>query len=210
MVRTCGVLTVRAVVVLGILAGSWVRVDAQVPGVTATSPATSAYMSASGALAVGFTSGAVDTSIKRDAASILPRGSQLAAPAKQLVERMWRVSPTFRRQCARLVEGSVEIIVSFDHPLHNVGADAETLITRGPGLRAHVHLRAADTSSAEHLAHEIEHVLEQLDEVDLTLAVADRVHGAKQVERPGAFETSRAIAIGEQVAREVRDGSGWR
>ena len=136
----------------------------------------------------------------------MPRGSQIPSAAKALVEMMWRKSPIFRRQCARLVEASVEIVVSLDFPRNDATANAMTVVTRNPGLRAHIRLRGADANGAEYLAHEIEHVLEQLDEVDLRLAVAERVHGAHLVGRRDAFETSRAIAVGRAVAREVMDG----
>jgi hypothetical protein len=201
----CGGFSVRVLLLLGFVGAGVTYVHAQVPAGSAP-----AYTSASGVVAFGFPAMVPDTTVKRDAASIFPQRSELSGPARQLIEQVWRVSPTFRRQCARLVEASVEVTVSFDFPRHRSEANAETVMTRGARLRAHIHLRGGDTSAAEHLAHEIEHVLEQLDEVDLSLAVADRVHGAKLADGPAAFETSRAIAVGEQVAREVRSNSGWR
>jgi hypothetical protein len=197
-------LSIAALLVTGLLCPGSGAAFAQVP-VAPASVATPAYISASGAMTFGFTRQSTDTLQPRDLASILPRGSEIAGAARQLIEQVWRASPTFRRQCARLVEASVQIAVSMDFPRHKVTANAETVVTRKDGLRAHIHLRGADFAITEYLAHEFEHVLEQLDEVDLTLAVAERVHGARLVERPSAFETSRAIAVGRAVAREVED-----
>jgi hypothetical protein len=200
---------VAALLLTALLCPGSGAVFAQVPVAPAAST-TPAYMSASGAMTFGFTRQGPDTVQPRDVASILPRGSEIAAAARPLIEKVWRASPLFRRQCARLMEASVVIAVSLDFPRHKVTSNAKTDVTRKDGLRAHIHLRGADSSITEYLAHEIEHVLEQLDEVDLTLAVAERVHGAKLVEQPGAFETSRAIAVGRAVAREVEGSRGGR
>jgi hypothetical protein len=53
-----------------------------------------------------------------------------------------------------------------------------------------------------YLPHEIEHVLEQLDRVDLTSAVA---HGVRGVTRSKSdwFETARATSVGARVASEL-------
>jgi hypothetical protein len=197
-------LTVAAFLVTGLLCPGSGAVFAQVP-VAPASVTTPAYISSSGAMIFGFTQQGPDTLQPRDVASILPRGSEITPAARPLIEKVWRSSPIFRRQCARLVEAAVVITLSLDYPRDKVTANAETVMTRKGGLRAHVRLRAADISVTEYLAHEFEHVLEQIDGVDLTLAVAERVHGARLVERPSAFETSRAIAVGRAVAREVED-----
>jgi hypothetical protein len=201
-----GRLSVHVLLFLTVTIGGAGQVLAQARLARASTGATASSLSASGTMTFGFARQA-DTSAEIDVASILPRGSELPAAARKLVEKVWRASPTFRRQCARLVEASVEIVVSLDFPRNDATANAETVVTRKPGLRAHIHLRGGDANGAEYLAHEIEHVLEQLDEVDLSLAVAERVHGAHQVDRRAAFETSRAIAVGRAVAREVWDSS---
>jgi hypothetical protein len=76
-------------------------------------------------------------------------------------------------------------------------------IAENPGLQLHVSLRILDPAVIEYFAHELEHVLEQLDGVDLPRAMARRVHGASLVGRPPVFETRRAIVIGRLVASEV-------
>jgi hypothetical protein len=73
-----------------------------------------------------------------------------------------------------------------------------------------ISLRIVDRDAIASLAHEIEHVLEQLDEVDLAAAVAAKVHGASATGRPPVFETRRAIVVGGLVADEVAAHRGRR
>jgi hypothetical protein len=56
--------------------------------------------------------------------------------------------------------------------------------------------------ATELLAHELEHVLEQVDGVDLKHAAT---RGEAHQLADGAFETARAISAGKQVAGEVLD-----
>ena len=55
---------------------------------------------------------------------------------------------------------------------------------------------------AEHLAHELEHVLEQIDGVDLPRLASRRVAGV--IDEGGSYETVRAMAVGRAAARESR------
>jgi hypothetical protein len=183
--------------------------DARAQGpVSHASTSVTAYVSASGVTTFGFAQPGRETGTVApiDVLAILAAGSDIPPIARPLVEQMWRRSATFRRQCARLKGASVAIVVSFDHPVGRVATAAETEISRTPGLRAHIRLRGADRRTPELLAHEIEHILEQIDEVDLAVAVADGVHGAHLVRKPAAFETRRAAVTGRLVAREVGAG----
>jgi hypothetical protein len=183
-------------------------VDAVAQRAAARSAATSAPVSVSGIIALGFDDrdgGNLD--VPADIQQLLAPGSSIAPAARPLVERLWRSSPTFRRQCARLAAARAVVIVSLDFPRHASGLNARTEITRNGTIHAHVHLRAVDQEAAEFLGHELEHVLEQLDEVDLARAVVDGVHGVYVSQRPATFETARASAVGQIVAREARWGT---
>jgi hypothetical protein len=135
--------------------------------------------------------------------------SPLAVPKVlgPLVYRMWNASPTFRRQCARLGAAGVTIAVEVDSRMGRE-RNAFTSIELRSGL-----VRAAATLlrvlEPEHLAHEIEHVLEQVDGVDLRRSERRGVDGVREVSG-GAFETARAVAIGRAVAGEVARGDGGR
>lgn len=170
------------------------------------------YVSTSGATTYGFAPLAAGKNPTEpvDVRTILPRGSDVPAIARPLIEKMWLMSPTFRRQCARLVEASVAIVLSLDYPRNSVMAHAETTIRRDAGLRAYIRIRSVDRRGAEYLAHEIEHILEQADEVDLPLAVAGGVHGAHRVSKSHMYETRRAIAVGRIVAHEVASAEDRR
>jgi len=53
----------------------------------------------------------------------------------------------------------------------------------------------------EHIAHELEHVLEHIDGVDLPRFAHGRLNGV--VNCGGEYETARARAVGQAVVREM-------
>ena len=145
------------------------------------------------------------------ATGCLPAAPGLTSPlavSKELgplVRRMWEASPTFRRQCARLAEAVVTIVVELDPKINRDRMNAFTQIHMVTGL-----VRAATTRlrvwEPEYLAHEIEHVLEQVDGVDLRRSARGGLEGVQETQS-SVFETARAIAIGRVVAREVAQWS---
>jgi hypothetical protein len=154
---------------------------------------------------VGFQG--IGTSFDVEASTELPVGLLIPKGLRPVLERMWQASPAFRRQCARLIDTSVSVTVSIGLPAATPAARAFTRIERRNGLvrYAYVYLNARLHRVHEVLAHELEHVLEQIDGVDLAGLSANGVHGVHR-ER-GVFETARAAAIGRLVAHEV---SRWR
>ena len=63
------------------------------------------------------------------------------------------------------------------------------------------------TDIVELIAHEIEHIIEQLDEIDLASKATVPHSGVKALDHDGpVFETVRARVIGVRVAQEVRRG----
>ena len=58
-------------------------------------------------------------------------------------------------------------------------------------------------SLIELIAHEFEHILEQLDSVDLAAMAARSGTGVRAVSELGHFETDRAIAAGRRVESEM-------
>lgn len=123
---------------------------------------------------------------------------------------MWRSSPTFRRQCRRLAAADrlpIRVILD-DQPRRSGSVDAHTVFTsrRGGLVSADVYLKpSADylkprSDAPRLIAHEMEHIIEQLDDVDLQ---AQAGNGTVWKDREGAFETQRAIEAGRQVEREV-------
>ena len=120
-----------------------------------------------------------------------------------IVEGMWQASPTFRRQCRRLgAERDLQVTVSReDQPNRASFANARTALTvQGNVLRAAQVFVKPSTNIPELIAHELEHILEQLDGVDLE---AQAGNGAVWKGDRTFFETRRAIAAGRRVASEM-------
>lgn len=155
---------------------------------------------------VSFTS--VQQYVSDDA---IPR--QLAVPSNIVVssmyvpmlESMLRRSPTFRRQCMRIAAErllTVRIAIALVSSGHD--ARATTWIRRHDAgrLTASVEIKFKDV--AELIAHEFEHIIEQLDGVDLAAHAAQRHTGVKEVGRGrDVFETARARRAGERVLAEL-------
>jgi hypothetical protein len=79
-----------------------------------------------------------------------------------------------------------------------------TEIQRLSGGRLVAYVRVGlSAATGELIAHEIEHVLEQLDGVDLPVKSRLRGSGVKRLTELEAYETTRAIVTGQRVAREA-------
>jgi hypothetical protein len=167
-------------------------------------PSVPSHVSMSGAIAFGFVPyREPPLSPSVDLVAMLPPGSDIPAVYRRLLDNMWRGSATFRRQWIRVADAAVRVTIIFDPKCQIDGARAQSEISRNSGLRVRVLLGVADRSAIEYLAHELEHVLEQLDDVDLAEAVNNHVHGASASGKAALFETRRAIVVGRLVAREV-------
>jgi Tol biopolymer transport system component len=135
-----------------------------------------------------------------------PSNLQIDPALKPVVERMSQASPTFRRQCRRLAaESSLQVRVSpDDQPTRASFAKARTVLTfrEDAPVAADVYIRSS-SNSTELIAHELEHIIEQLDRVDLAVQAGN---GAVWKSDRAHFETRRAIETGRRVAREIMDG----
>jgi hypothetical protein len=142
-----------------------------------------------------------------------PANIEIAPIYRSTVAAMLEHSPTFRRQYGRIARTPdlrVRILPSL---LGGRPADgALTLIVRRvPQMEASVQLGTAG-DPVMLIAHEFEHILEQLDDVDLTSMALRPATGVHLVPGSRHFETDRAIAAGRQVRFEVqraraRDGT---
>jgi hypothetical protein len=105
----------------------------------------------------------------------------------------------------------VQIRVGNPSQLGGAGARTRFVRERANHPRAEIYLESDVRSlfdRVEQIAHELEHVVEQLDDVELVPAAP---HGVYRTAR-GDFETARAIHIGRKIAREVDDAMTrhWR
>lgn len=132
-----------------------------------------------------------------------PPANLRAGAFQPVVERMWRHSPTFRRQCGRIAAASGLTITIRPDLLRNrsdVRAFTSVFRERGVLTRAEITLVVL-ADAVELIAHEIEHVIEQLDGTDPSRDAC----GGRRARWAGVeYETCRAIEAGRRVAREVQ------
>jgi hypothetical protein len=121
-----------------------------------------------------------------------------------LVGSMWSRSPTFRRQCGRLAQRP-DIVVRFELTASVDRRGGRSRLERRPGrMTAAVQIGlGAPSAYVELIAHELEHVLEQLDGTDLATLERLGVEGVMRGPHEG-YDTLRARSIGRAVARESR------
>jgi hypothetical protein len=136
----------------------------------------------------------------------LPDNLVVSGSYRAVVDAMRVSSPTFRRQCLRIATSPflTVIIQGATFPVSS-RTRAFTRMSRDDWrLNAEIRIGQPE-NAAELIAHEIEHIIEQLDGVDLASKASLGATGVRRCDcgSEGAFETLRAIAVGEQVAREV-------
>jgi hypothetical protein len=136
------------------------------------------------------------------AAARTPWPCEIAASpdGPSVIPGVWTFSLTFQRQCRRLAEGKVVVVLQWATdlmPWHR----ASTRILRDDGrvFRAVVRLRASDEPAVQ-LIHELEHVMEALDGID------QRSPGCGWRTRGGAYETARARRVEAVARRELELG----
>jgi hypothetical protein len=195
----------RASVLLIALTAGGPSLRAQQASLALTLSSPLAYESVSGMVALGFSPYREGPSTHPlDLVDMLPADSDIPAMSHPMLDEMWRGSATFRRQWMRVAAARVQVVITLDKqaPIDETRARSE--ISQSAGLRVRISLRLVDREAIELLAHEIEHVLEQLDDVDLAQAVANHVHGASARGKSPVFETRRAIVVGRLVGAEVQ------
>lgn len=136
----------------------------------------------------------------------LPRNLIISASLRPLVESMLRDSPTFRRQCARLTDSSL-ITVSVEQVIIAATArpQAVTDFSFDRNGRMFAHVQLGQTADREEvIAHEFEHIIEQLDGVDLPSLARHATAAVRLTQDVDRFETERAVAVGRQVTHEIR------
>jgi hypothetical protein len=142
--------------------------------------------------------------------------TQLSVPAnvviadmyRSLLTRMLQHSPTFRRQSQRIAaEPGLVVHITVEPLRMQSSVRAVTRMTRQPNgsLSAFIVIDL-ETNVVELIAHEFEHVIEQLDGVDLAALAARSRTGVRQdIGLRGSFETVRAKHVGRKVYAEF-----WR
>jgi hypothetical protein len=132
----------------------------------------------------------------------LPDSIALEDGLQPIVQLLLERSPKFREQCRALAAAPrlrATVSVSARPAIGTTRARTSFRQNESGALAAAIEIRSA-LELTELLAHEFEHLIEQLDGVDLkALSREGEAHRLAD----GAFETDRAIAAGQQVAGEV-------
>jgi hypothetical protein len=134
----------------------------------------------------------------------LPASIQVADDLLPRLHVMLERSPTFRSQCRRIAEAPhLYVRVRLDMAIIGRTYRAVTKICRQPSGAIVAAIDIAPFGDpAEWLAHEFEHLIEQLDGVNLR-ELERRRQGAWQSGNQ-MFETERAVRVGRLVFHEMR------
>jgi hypothetical protein len=136
----------------------------------------------------------------------LPPSIHLEEGLEPIVRWTLAYSPTFRQQC-RVLAATPALTATITVVTRTAGdSDRARAVFRhydSGAFIAVIEIRSTSELS-ELLAHEFEHLIEQLEGADLP-ALAKR--GEAQRGRDGVFETRRAISAGRRVAGEVFDNA---
>jgi hypothetical protein len=138
-----------------------------------------------------------------DSAPALPLHLFVAPCLRETVETMMERSPTFRAQVDAIARtGALGLSMTFEAT--SGSRRAETTLRRYESGLLLANIRIHSIADKEELiAHEIEHVLEQVERVP----VAALAKVGEEAWRAGtAYETRRAIRAGQRVANELRTG----
>jgi hypothetical protein len=145
--------------------------------------------------------------VRWDTTVPLPTNLLVPATMRRLVDAMLRGSPTFRRQCLRIANApEATVAMTWFHSANSGEGRARTVVTTtSTGRRIALMSIPPVDDHVELIAHELEHVIEQLDDIDLRTLARVPSSGVKRCEgREEAYETVRAIRAGRAVSDEVR------
>jgi hypothetical protein len=134
--------------------------------------------------------------------SPLPANVDMPCDLARVIRRIYDRSPAFRAQCERIASAhNLRVSVRIDASIPT-RCRAFTIVQRqGYDIRADVHLPPTN-GLTELVGHEFEHLIEQIEGLDLKRLA--RVKGSGVHEGEGrVFETDRAQAAGRVVAAEA-------
>ena len=134
----------------------------------------------------------------------LPWNVQVSAPLQSVVETLLQKSATIRRQSAAIGRvARVRVAMNLVSPVGGAGRGARATVRRYEAgfLNAVIDIPAGP-DLPELIAHEFEHVLEQIEGLNLSVLSRMRSTGVVQL-ADGSFETERAHAAGRAAAMEA-------
>ncbi len=135
-------------------------------------------------------------------ARLLPANITLTHDLEHVLGRIYRASPTFREQCDRIAAtATLSVGVTIDSQIPRTCQAFTRFSRRGLSLNADVHLPPAGTQMPRLVGHEFEHIMEQIDGLNLR-ALARKPKSGVYESWPEMYETTRAQRAGLLVAAE--------
>jgi hypothetical protein len=149
----------------------------------------------------------VATRAKEDSASCprtLPDNIELPRDLERMLARVYRCSATFRAQCDRIgaAADTLSVNVQLDSGIPSAYQAFTMIGRRGHALRADVHVPPAARAIGELVGHEFEHILEQLEGLNLRMLAQVRGSGVRESSFD-VYETTRAQRVGRIIAEEL-------
>jgi hypothetical protein len=133
----------------------------------------------------------------------LPANVTLLHDIELAIQFIYDRSPSFRDQLTRIAEADhLRVTVQIDPSIPSRCRAFTIIQRRGQKIRAEIHLPPS-SDHAELLAHELEHILEQIEGLDLKSLARVRNSGVHEQDY-AVFETDRAQAAGRIVKAETR------
>jgi len=132
----------------------------------------------------------------------LPANVDMPRDLERVIRRIYDRSPAFRAQCQRIASApNLRVRVRIDTSIPS-RCRAFTIVQRqGHAIRADVHLPPTN-GLTELVGHEFEHLIEQIEGLDLKRLARMKGSGVHEAEGR-RFETDRAQAAGRVVAAEA-------
>lgn len=135
----------------------------------------------------------------------LPANVKLLHDIELAIQFIYDRSASFREQIARIAKAdNLRVTVRIDPSIPGRCRAFTIIQRRGQKIRAEVHLPPS-SDHAELLAHEFEHILEQIEGLDLQSLARVKNSGVHEQDY-AVFETDRAQAAGRVVKSETRRG----
>jgi hypothetical protein len=147
---------------------------------------------------------AAAAAVAEDLVTTMPANLTVPGTLRPLLEEVLRRSPTFRHQLLTLQHAPhVRMAISYGNvsTWHLLRAESTVSRYEWGALQVDTRLYTA-RDVVEVIAHEIEHVCEQIEGVDVRVLAQQRHSGVYAV-GSHHFETRRAVLIGRQVAHEA-------
>jgi hypothetical protein len=156
--------------------------------------------------ALGLHAAAVPSAPQTVQRLALPSNIQADGELRQAIEELLGRSRTLRRQVARIGAASrVRVWITIEPRVATAETRARSIVRRFDSglLDVEIELPPASADFVELLAHELEHITEFIDGIDLQALARNRNGHVFQRRSDGAIESDRAYAAGLAAAAEA-------